>query len=246
MPWVGQTRQAASGCAATPASARIHPSARPSLIKDCITTRTSAWKRAGLSRPPRARPGVQWRGGVCQALDQHKRGGWQCSLPRSCCKASHREFSDHPRLQEGHRRRPREARPAQKSAAKTVDELLTLYDDDEEGWFYRWLAQRRVRGPLLQGPLHVNPLHPGANHELVHFYGIPAAGVGLVYAENFCIKSSPGIPHPAFLCREISPGHAPRTLGQTGVARPTPSNWSAITRNERQTERTISIHHLEI
>ena len=94
---------------------------------------------------------------------------------------------------------------ARKQAAiKTLDDLLALYDDDEEGWYYR--AQMAGGAGLFGGQvsavpyykalLRVNPLHAGANHELVHFYEMyrrPA--LGWVYAENY-IKSSPGIPHP--------------------------------------------------
>ncbi len=84
-----------------------------------------------------------------------------------------------------------------KAAAKTIDELLTLYDDDEEAWFQR--AQLADSGlaavPYYKALLRVNPLHPGANHELVHYYENtkrPALGWG--NAENY-IRSSPGIAH---------------------------------------------------
>jgi tetratricopeptide (TPR) repeat protein len=85
-----------------------------------------------------------------------------------------------------------------KAAAKTLDELLTLYDDDTEGWFCR--AQLTDGGvaavPYYKALLRIDPLHPGANHELVHFYeNYQRPALGWVYAENY-IKSSPGIPHP--------------------------------------------------
>jgi hypothetical protein len=85
-----------------------------------------------------------------------------------------------------------------KSAVKTIDELLTLYDDDEEGWYAR--AQLSDGGtdavPFYKALLRLDPLHPGANHELVHFYeNYQRPALGWVYAENY-IKSSPGIPHP--------------------------------------------------
>lgn len=83
-----------------------------------------------------------------------------------------------------------------KAAVRTLDELLTLYDD-EEGWYAR--AQLSDGGadavPYYKALLRLNPLHPGANHELVHFYeGYQRPALGWVYAENY-IKSSPGIPH---------------------------------------------------
>jgi tetratricopeptide (TPR) repeat protein len=85
-----------------------------------------------------------------------------------------------------------------KEAIKTIDELLTLYSDDEEGWYAR--AQLSDGGtdavPYYKALLRVNPLHPGANHELVHFYeNYQRPALGWVHAENY-IKSSPGIPHP--------------------------------------------------
>src|ERR1700730_12718838 len=61
-----------------------------------------------------------------------------------------------------------------KKALKTLDELLTLYDDDEEGWFYRARLTQSDDGmaavPYYKALLRINPLHPGANHELVHYY----------------------------------------------------------------------------
>jgi tetratricopeptide (TPR) repeat protein len=85
-----------------------------------------------------------------------------------------------------------------KMAIATIDEMLALYDDDEEAWYSR--AQLTGGGmpaiPFYKALLRINPLHPGANHELVHFYeGIQRPALGWVYAENY-IQSSPGIPHP--------------------------------------------------
>jgi len=84
-----------------------------------------------------------------------------------------------------------------KAAVKTLDELLTLYDDDEEGWFYR--AQVSDGGvsavPFYKALLRVNPLHPGAHHELVHFYeNYHRPALGWPHAEKY-MESSPGIPH---------------------------------------------------
>src|SRR5262245_834008 len=91
-----------------------------------------------------------------------------------------------------------------KAAIATLDNMLALYDDDEEAWYYR--AQLAGGAGLFGGTagsvpfykalLRVNPLHPGANHEMVHYYeGMQRPALGWVNAENY-IKSSPGIPHP--------------------------------------------------
>src|SRR5262245_8408658 len=84
-----------------------------------------------------------------------------------------------------------------KAAAKTIDELLVLYDDDQEGWYYRAkLADSGTAAvPNYKALLRINPLHPGANHELVHFYeNNRRPALGWNNAENY-MKSSPGIPH---------------------------------------------------
>jgi tetratricopeptide (TPR) repeat protein len=84
-----------------------------------------------------------------------------------------------------------------KAANKTLDELILLYDDDEEAWYYK--AQLADSGtasvPFYKALLRINPLHPGANHELVHFYeGNKRPALGYPHAEKY-IESSPGIPH---------------------------------------------------
>ena len=106
-----------------------------------------------------------------------------------------------------------------KSAAATLDELLTLYDDDQEGWFYRAQFAEGTNGkvPFYKALLRVNPAHPGANHELVHFYeNIKRPALGWPFAEGF-IRSSPGIPH-AFHMQS----HLATRIGKWG---PT-SDWS--------------------
>src|SRR5687767_3071283 len=59
-----------------------------------------------------------------------------------------------------------------KKAQASLDELLTLYEDDEEGWY--WRAQiaegPNASAPIYKALLRLNPYHPGANHELVHFF----------------------------------------------------------------------------
>jgi hypothetical protein len=84
-----------------------------------------------------------------------------------------------------------------KKATATLDELLMLYDDDQEGWFARAQIAEGPNGaiPFYKAVLRVNPLHPGANHELVHFYeGTKRPALGWPFAEKY-IASSPGIPH---------------------------------------------------
>ena len=106
-----------------------------------------------------------------------------------------------------------------KSAAATLDELLTLYDDDQEGWFWRAQFAEGANGkvPFYKALLRVNPAHPGANHELVHFYeAIKRPALGWPFAEGF-IRSSPGIPH-AFHMQS----HLATRIGKWG---PT-SDWS--------------------
>ncbi len=84
------------------------------------------------------------------------------------------------------------------AACKTLDELITLYEDDEEAWYNR--AQLAPAGTArvvyFKALLRINPLHPGANHELVHFYeNYKRPALGWPHAEKY-IESSPGIPHP--------------------------------------------------
>jgi tetratricopeptide (TPR) repeat protein len=108
-----------------------------------------------------------------------------------------------------------------KKAMQSLDELLALHEDDEEGWF--WRAQ--LAGPdgpnatavFYKALLRVNPLHPGANHEFVHFYeNVKRPALGWPYAENY-IRSSPGIPH-AFHMQ----AHLGMRIGKWGVT----SDWS--------------------
>jgi Tfp pilus assembly protein PilF len=83
-----------------------------------------------------------------------------------------------------------------KEAAKTIDELLTLFEDDEEGWFYRAkLSEGNGAVPYYKALLRLNPEHSGAHHELIHHYeGIRRPALGWAHAEGF-VRSSPGIPH---------------------------------------------------
>lgn len=84
------------------------------------------------------------------------------------------------------------------AAIRTIDELLSLYDNDEEGWFFR--AQLAGGGmsavPFYKTLLLINPLHPGGNHDLIHYYSDSANRPALAwtYSENY-IKGSPGMQH---------------------------------------------------
>ncbi|MFO0825748.1 MAG: hypothetical protein U0792_21950 [Gemmataceae bacterium] len=122
-----------------------------------------------------------------------------------------------------------------KKAQQSLDELLTVYEDDEEGWF--WRAQlANGDGPHAQAPfykalLKVNPIHPGANHELVHYFeNIRRPALGWPYAEGY-MKSSPGIAH-AFHMQ----AHLAMRIGKWG---PT-TDWSA-----KAVEMQIAYHKLQ-
>jgi Tfp pilus assembly protein PilF len=135
-----------------------------------------------------------------------------------------------------------------KAAAATLDELLTLYDDDQEGWYWRAQLAEGPNGkiPFYKALLRVNPLHPGANHELVHFYeNIRRPALGWPFAEGY-IKSSPGIPHALHM-----QAHLATRIGKWG---PT-SDWSARAielHKQYQAYQGVSttedyqfVHHLE-
>ena len=108
-----------------------------------------------------------------------------------------------------------------KKAQQSLDELLTLYEDDEEGWFWRAQLAKQdgtyAAAVFYKALLKVDPLHPGANHEFVHFFeNIRRPGLGWPYAENY-MKSSPGMPH-AFHMQ----AHLGMRIGKWGVT----SGWS--------------------
>ncbi len=91
-----------------------------------------------------------------------------------------------------------------KAATETIDTMISLFDDDEEAWFYRaqlgggqnLFGGTTASAPFYKAMIRINPMHPAANHELLHHYeNIQRPTLGWIYAENY-IKSSPGIPHP--------------------------------------------------
>ncbi len=84
-----------------------------------------------------------------------------------------------------------------KEAIKTLDLLLTLYDDDEEGWFARGQVAEGPNAavPFYKALLRINPLHAGAHHELLHHYeNIRRPALGWQHALGY-MQSSPGLPH---------------------------------------------------
>ncbi len=110
-------------------------------------------------------------------------------------KASMQEKGQLPGVGDGEQRKQK--------AIATIDEMLALYDDDEEGWYFRaqlaggagLFGGQASAAPFYKALLRVNPLHPGANHELLHFYeNFRRPALGWPHAEAY-IKSSPGIPH---------------------------------------------------
>jgi hypothetical protein len=139
-------------------------------------------------------------------------------------KASHREqLHIQSRLQEKGMWPGTGPDERRKKAAASLDELLTLYEDDEEAWFWRaQLADEgNAKAVFYKALLKVNPLHPGANHEFVHYFeNIRRPALGWPYAEGY-VKSSPGIPH-AFHMQ----AHLGMRIGKWGVT--TDWSWKAV------------------
>ncbi len=88
-----------------------------------------------------------------------------------------------------------------KAAIGTLNDMLAIYPEDEEAWFYRgYLEVRAGNGassavPFYKALLKINPDHPAANHELVHFYErFRRPALGWTHALGY-MRSSPKIPH---------------------------------------------------
>lgn len=87
-----------------------------------------------------------------------------------------------------------------KKAAATLDEMLTIYDDDTEAWFARGALNgtqmvQNESVPYYKALLRIDPVHPGANHELVHFHELARRpALGWPNAQGY-MASSPGLPH---------------------------------------------------
>jgi tetratricopeptide (TPR) repeat protein len=139
--------------------------------------------------------------GLSRAIEKWQRGQHTVALKKAqelLAKAGHREqLLINARLKEKGMAAGIAPDARKKEAVKAIDELLTLFDDDEEGWFYRaQLAEGpNAAVPFYKALLRINPLHPGANHELVHHYeNIRRPALGWPHAVNY-LKSSPGIAH---------------------------------------------------
>jgi tetratricopeptide (TPR) repeat protein len=158
-------------------------------------------------------------------------------------------------LEKGHEPGAGDEEARKKAAIATLDNLLAVYDDDEEGWYFRAQLAGGAGGfggavsavPFYKALLRVNPLHPGANHELLHFYETyrrPA--LGWVHAENY-IKSSPGIPHAFHMQAHLATrlGRWDKTSDRSARAVELHRAYQRET-NVKPTEDTQFPHHLEI
>jgi Tfp pilus assembly protein PilF len=141
------------------------------------------------------------------------------------------------------------------AAINTIDQLLSLHEEDEEAWFYR--AQLACGGRLFGGNvnavpfykalLRINPLHPGANHELVHYYeNARQPALGWAASENY-IASSPGIPHAWHM-----QAHLATRLGRWDRANASSSRAVALQHayhrdmEVRPAEDHQYVHHVEV
>lgn len=134
------------------------------------------------------------------------------------------------------------------SARRTIDELLILYDDDQEAWYYRAeLGDGPEKVPYLKALLRINPLHPGANHELVHYYeNIRRPALGFPYAEKY-IESSPGIPHPFHMQAHLATrlGRWDKTSDRSARAIELQREYHKTMKVQPKQDHQFS-HHLEI
>jgi tetratricopeptide (TPR) repeat protein len=147
--------------------------------------------------------------GLARAAEQSRKGDERKALLRAWelrGNASDRELRLIKASMEEKGLLPGLGTPQQRTARAiaTIDEMLALYDDDEEAWYFRarlaggwkFFGRDPAAVPFYKALVRINPLHPGANHELLHFAEqVQRPALGWIYAENY-IKSSPGIPHP--------------------------------------------------
>jgi tetratricopeptide (TPR) repeat protein len=130
-----------------------------------------------------------------------------------------------------------------KKAIETLNEMLTVYDDDEEAWFARGAAHGGFQGGPAEGIvfykalLRVNPMHPGANHELVHYHeGSRRPALGWANAEAY-IASSPGIPHALHM-----QSHLAMRIGKW--EKTSDRSWKAV-ELQREYHRVQKVKHSE-
>jgi len=164
-------------------------------------------------------------------------------------KASHREqFLIRARLEEKGMMPGITPEERVKKATATLDELLTIYDDDQEGWFYRaQLSPGNGSIPFYKALLRINPLHPGGTHELVHFYeNFKRPALGWPYADAY-IQSSPGIPHPFHMQAHLATrlGKWARTSDLSARAVELERAYHAF-QNVRPADDHQYAHHLDI
>jgi tetratricopeptide (TPR) repeat protein len=140
------------------------------------------------------------------------------------------------------------------AAIKTIDELLSLYDDDQEGWYYRaqlsggtGFGGATSAVPFYKALLRINPLHPGATHEMVHYYeNVRRPALGFPYAEKY-IESSPGIPHPFHMQAHLATrlGRWDKTADRSARAIELERAYHKFQNVDPKEDQQFS-HHLEI
>jgi Tfp pilus assembly protein PilF len=147
--------------------------------------------------------------GLSRALERWGRGDASKALLKANelqARASHREqqLIKASMEEKGHAPGVGDSEARKRAAIATLDNMLALYDDDEEAWYFRaqlaggagLFGGQAGSAPFYKALLRINPLHPGANHELLHHYeNIRRPALGWIHAEKY-IESSPGIPHP--------------------------------------------------
>lgn len=162
-----------------------------------------AFDKWGRSQTPNSDPffalaGASWKGRLPDYYNKSPKDFALEQARRLMPKANHREqLLIQAKLQERGMWPDVKPDERKKKAQQTLDELLTMYDDDEEAWFARAQIAEGPNSatPFYKALLRVNPLHPGANHELVHsFENIRRPALGWPFAEKY-IESSPKIPH---------------------------------------------------
>ncbi len=148
-----------------------------------------------------------------------------------------------------------DAEARKQKAIATIDEMLALYDDDEEAWYFRaqlaggsgLFGGKASSVPFYKALLRVNPLHPGANHELVHFYeNFQRPALGWVYAEKY-IESSPGIPHAFHMQAHLATrlGRWEKTSDRSARAIELQREYHKRENVTPQEDRNQYSHHLE-
>ncbi len=198
--------------------------------------------------------------GLSRALERWGRGDATRALLKAeelKAHASHREqqLIRTSMLEKGQAPDAGDGEERKKKAIATLDNMLALYDDDEEGWYFRAQLSGGAGGfggqvsavPLYKALLRVNPLHPGANHELVHFYeNYHRPALGWVYAENY-IQSSPGIPHPFHMQAHLATrlGRWDKTSDRSARAIELERAYHKLM-NVKPSEDSQFAHHLEV